>query len=127
MEQNAIMTPFFLVCFLDARQFETLQKITNQIKQIKASAGDRNVLFLLSVPVQHTKIWAQMLARSFNDGKFVGAHDSEQGTVLGQAVLFFRRDDDKTRLSHVEFIPAPPACGHVAFGKSLTYVELQFS
>ena len=122
------MAPFFLVCFLAACHFETLQKIIHQIKQIKASASDWNVLFLLvsrcSIPNYAHKCLQDPLAKSKAIDS-LGACDREVGTVLGRAVLFFFcKNDDNTKLSHVEFISTPPAFGHVEFGKIAIYVEL---
>ena len=127
------MALLFLICCLDARHFPLLLDFIHQIKQVKVSAGDRAVLFLLSFPVQHIELWQQVLVRSFSkeEGYENVVHyfcnDYEEGITLGQAVLLLGKVNENAMLSHVQFMAAPPAAGHAKFGKSMIYVELRFS
>ena len=121
------MAPLVMTCLLDARQVPLLPDFTRQIQRIKSAAGGGVVLFLLSFPVQHTKIWSQVLAKTFAcDGETYFCGDGTD-VPTGQAVMFFGKAKANAMLSHFQFMESPPGHGHVAFGLTMTYVELRFT
>ena len=121
-----------MICLLDARQIPSIRDFIHQIKQVKSSAGDEGVLFLLSFPVERIELWKKVLVKSFSEeqGYENVAHyyvEKEDGTLLGQAVMTLGGINANAILSHVDFIEAPPAIGCCKFGVSMIYVELRFS
>ena len=109
--------PWFHICFLDARQIPLLGDIINQIKRVKASAGHEAVLFLLSYPVQQLQLWRSVLIRAFSKKAgyanvihyYVDCNDDESG--IGQAAICVGEMTGNAKLSHVQFVHAPPAQG----------------
>ena len=121
------MAPLVMTCLLDARQVPLLPDFTRQIQRIKSAADGGVVLFLLSFPVQHTKIWSQVLDKTFAcDCKTYFCGDGTD-VPTGQAVMFFGKGKANAMLSHFQFMESPPGHGHVAFGLTMTYVELRFT
>ena len=59
------MALMVVTCLLDARQVPLLPDFTRQIQRIKSAANGEVVLFLLSFPVQHTKLWSRVLHKTF--------------------------------------------------------------
>ena len=82
------MAPLVMTCLLDARQVPLLPDFTRQIQRIKSAADGGVVLFLLSFAVQHTKIWSQVLDKTFAcDGETYFCGDGTD-VPTGQAVIF---------------------------------------
>ena len=101
------MAPLVMTCLLDARQVPLLPDFIRQIQRIKSAAGGGVVLFLLSFPVQHTKLWSRVLHKTFacdGDTYFCG---DETDTATGQAVMFFSKAKANAMLSHVQFMESP--------------------
>ena len=57
------------LCFVDARHFHTIPKFIDKIKQVKSSANNEAVIFLLKLPVQHVKLWRDVLTSTFSERK----------------------------------------------------------
>ena len=123
---------WFNVCCLDARHFPTLPDIINKIKQVKASASNEAVLFLLSFPVQHVELWRRVLVRTFSRregyANVIQYHLDcvDVDISIGQAAICIGEMKAKAMLSHVQFVRSPPAHGCAKFGESMIYVEIQF-
>ena len=118
--------PIVLTCTLDARQLPSLLLFTRHIQQLKCAAGGEAVLCLLNLPVEHIKLWAQVLVRTFaRSGSIYLCEDVTQGP-MPHAVVFFQNRKANAMISHVQFMECPPNRGHVAFGLSMVYVELRF-
>ena len=123
---------WFNICFLDARHFKFLPDIITQITQVKAAAGDEAVLFLLNYPGKQLLLWRSVLIRAFCQKThynnvvqyYVDGIDGQSS--VGQAAIYFGQTTGNARLSHVQFVPAPPAHGCAVFGTSMPYVELRF-
>ena len=118
------------LCFLDARHFQILPKFIDQIKQVKSSANNEAVIFLLKLPAQHVKLWRDVLTRTFSEQqgyqkvKQYYCEDEDDNTV-GQAIICLGELQATTVILHVEILQAPPAFGCAEFNESMVYVELQ--
>jgi len=119
------------LCFLDAHHFPTLPKFIDQIKQVRSSADNEAVIFLLKLPVKHIKLWRDVLTRSFS--KQQGYQhvvqyycEDDIGNTIGQAVICLGELKATTVLVHVEILEAPPAYGCAEFNQTMLYLELKF-
>ena len=119
------------LCFLDAHHFPTLPKFIDQIKQVRSSADNEAVIFLLQLPVKHVKLWRDVLTRSFS--KQQGYQhvvqyycEDDIGNTIGQAVICLGELKATTVLVHVEILEAPPAYGCAEFNQTMLYLELKF-
>ena len=125
---------WFNLCLLDARHFPTIQEITDQIKQVTASASNEAILFLLNFPGQHVELWRKVLIGTFSRRRGYGKVShyqidaSEEGEdSIGQAAICIGEMNPNAMLSHVNFVPAPPALGCVKFGEATIYAEVKFT
>ena len=93
---------------LDARQVPLLPLFTRHIQQTKCAAGAETVLCLLDFSVEHIKLWAQVLVRTFaRSGSIYLCEDVTQGP-MPHAVVFFQNRKATAMISHVQFMECPP-------------------
>ena len=119
------------LCFLDARHFSILPEFIEQIQQVKSSADNEAVIFLLKLPEKHIKLWRDVLTRAFSEQQ--GYRNVMQyyceddfGNTIGQAVLCLGELHATTVLVHVDILKAPPAYGCAEFNQSVLYTEIKF-
>ena len=112
------MAPFIMTCLLDARQFPVLKHYLHQIQNIKSTAGNKGVLFLLNLPALERRLWCKVLTQQCKvlSQKFgcIGLCRfccDETETLTGTGIMYLGRADSNARFSHIQFMEAPPACG----------------
>ena len=123
-----------VLCLLDARQWHGLRDVIVTMKRVGDSVRKKVLVFLLSFPAQPhiIRLWRQVLIKTFSDKqgyKNVRQYYLENGEgSLGQAVILLGGDmNANARLSHVQFMRAPPGSGFAKFGDAMIYVELQYN
>ena len=123
-----------VLCLLDARQWHGLRDVIVTMKRVGASVRKKVLVFLLSFPAQPhiIRLWRQVLIKTFSNKqgyKNVRQYYLENGEgSLGQAVILLGGDmNTNARLSHAQFMRAPPGHGFAKFGDAMIYVELQYN
>ena len=131
------MAPGIMLCTLDSRIYDTIPKTINTMTRIAAAKVNTAVLFFVHFPVEHVELWETVLVKTFCVAKGydhvwhyqINHFDSSDlsKAAAGTAVILLGKTDARTKLSHVDFIQAPPKIGCVDFGQMVFYAELQLS
>ena len=131
------MAPGIMLCTLDSRIYDTIPKTINTMTRIAAAKVNTAVLFFVHFPVEHVELWETVLVKTFCEAKGydhvwhyqINHFDSSDlsKAAAGNAVILLGKTDARTKLSYVDFIPAPPKIGCVDFGQMVFYVELELS
>ena len=116
----------FMTCVLDSRQFPCIRDVIQTIKRVAKSAHDEGVIFLLSLPEEHVKLWRAVLSKTFSkeEGYVVEdpGVDAKSGAALREAVIHFGM-----MKPYVQVLRTPEASGCAEFGERMIYVELPLS
>ena len=138
----ASQAPGVLSCLLDTRII-VFTELVGTMKRVIAGARRAPVLFLLlmcgdAVTIQ---VWRKVLVRTFSPARGYrdATHywaDEEGGVVIsgaggerkrGLVAILIGEVSSQVRLSHLQFLAAPPAVGSADFGEVMFYAELQFT